>query len=169
MGAVHASLSAETCRSGARNDGAGNEAGRNDGARNETGTRPPTGSRPARSRDTDQRRLATIAGSSVAALAAAAALLVTACAEADTDDPVERGRRVYRSNCLVCHAFDPTTDGTIGPAIAGASRQLLEARVLRGEYPAGYTPKRDTRLMPPLPQLADDIDALERYLGSGRP
>jgi mono/diheme cytochrome c family protein len=76
----------------------------------------------------------------------------------------ERGRAVYAANCLACHAADPNLDGALGPSVAGAARLLIEARVLRAEYPPGYTPKRDTRVMVALPHLADDIDALHSYL-----
>jgi len=38
--------------------------------------------------------------------------------------------------------------------------------VLRAEYPPGYTPKRDTHLMPAQPFLASQVDALAAYLGS---
>jgi hypothetical protein len=43
-------------------------------------------------------------------------------------------------------------------------RELLEARILRADYPAGYKPKRDTRQMVAFPQLAPHIDALAAYL-----
>ena len=49
-----------------------------------------------------------------------------------------RGRQVYAANCTACHHVDPTLDGTMGPAIAGSSRELLVARVLGGDYPSGY-------------------------------
>ena len=77
-----------------------------------------------------------------------------------------RGARVYAANCIACHNPDPTQDGVLGPAVAGSSLELLEARVLRGEYPPGYTPKRDTKAMIPLPHLAPDIPALTAYLDS---
>jgi len=77
---------------------------------------------------------------------------------------VERGRSVYMANCTACHGMDPTQAGGLGPAVAGASRELLEARVLHATYPEGYTPRRDTQLMVALPHLADDIDALAAYL-----
>jgi len=48
--------------------------------------------------------------------------------------------------------------------VKGSSRELLEARVLRGEYPPGYTPKRDTAIMQPVPQLARTIPDLAAYL-----
>ena len=76
----------------------------------------------------------------------------------------ERGRSVYAANCTACHNADPAKTGSLGPEVKGATRELLEARVLRGEYPAGYTPKRTSTLMQPLPKLEADIDALFAYL-----
>lgn len=76
----------------------------------------------------------------------------------------EKGKAVYAANCLACHNRDPAKPGSLGPEVNGASRELLEARVIRGEYPAGYTPKRTSTLMQPLPKLAPDIDALAAYL-----
>ncbi|MBI4513505.1 MAG: hypothetical protein HY702_05285 [Gemmatimonadetes bacterium] len=46
----------------------------------------------------------------------------------------------------------------------GSSRALLEARILRAEYPPGYTPTRTTRLMPARPDLAPYIDDLAAFL-----
>ena len=57
-------------------------------------------------------------------------------------------------------------DGTLGPAVAQSSRALVEARVLRAEYPPGYTPKRDTATMPALPFLAPEVPYLAAYLAS---
>lgn len=74
------------------------------------------------------------------------------------------GRGIYLSSCIACHNADPNLPGSLGPEIAGSARALLEARVLRGAYPPGYTPKRSTRAMVPLPHLADKIDALAAYL-----
>jgi mono/diheme cytochrome c family protein len=79
-------------------------------------------------------------------------------------DLVKRGERIYNVNCIACHHRNPTKDGGLGPAIAGASYELLEARVVRGEYPPGYTPKSDTRLMIPLPHLEPEIEALTVFL-----
>lgn len=81
-------------------------------------------------------------------------------------DLVARGERVYNVNCIACHHRDPAQDGGLGPAVAGSSRELVEARVLRAEYPPGYTPKSDTRLMVALKHLEPDIDALTAYLNS---
>ena len=79
---------------------------------------------------------------------------------------VEAGRGVYNANCIACHNMDPTQDGALGPAVAGASPALLEARVLRGEYPEGYVPKRNTRVMVPLPHLEPKLTELAAYLDS---
>jgi len=81
-------------------------------------------------------------------------------------DPVELGRRAFNANCIACHNPDPAKDGTIGPAIAGSSPELVRARVLRAEYPPGYTPKRNTHVMPAQPFLAGEVDHLAAYLSS---
>ena len=75
-----------------------------------------------------------------------------------------RGRSVYLANCTACHGPDPRFAGALGPEVADASRELLVARVLRGEYPPGYAPKRDSTLMVPMPHLESEIDALLAYL-----
>ena len=98
-------------------------------------------------------------------LALAAALGLTACGESSTSDPlVDRGRQVYMSQCTQCHATDPGQAGAVGPPVKGASKALLEAKVLHGDYPPGYAPKRPTKVMPPIPGLAPDIGALAAYL-----
>jgi mono/diheme cytochrome c family protein len=91
-----------------------------------------------------------------------AALVLGACAGGET--PAERGRQVYQAYCTSCHAADPARDGPIGPAIKGASRELLETRVVRGTYPPGYTPKRQSSIMQPMPNLAPEIPNLAAFL-----
>lgn len=78
-------------------------------------------------------------------------------------DPI-RGKQIYAANCAVCHNIDPAKDGSLGPAIKGSSRELLEARVPRATYPPGYTPKRKTFAMPAFPDLEPYIPDLEAYL-----
>ena len=99
-----------------------------------------------------------------ALLVAAAALAAAACGREPLGPEAERGRQVYVSQCTSCHAFDPSQPGPVGPEVNGASRELVEAKVLRGSYPPGYRPKRPTAVMPPQPQLARDVDALAAYL-----
>jgi mono/diheme cytochrome c family protein len=102
-------------------------------------------------------------------VAATVALACLACGPVAEQSPVELGRRAYLANCIACHNQDPGRDGTIGPAIAGSSAALVEARVLRAQYPPGYTPKRDSHLMPAQPFLKKDVPDLAAYLESVAP
>lgn len=65
----------------------------------------------------------------------------------------EQGKQVYQTNCIACHNVDPKKDGSVGPSVFGSSKELVEARVLRADYPPNYKPKRSTRMMPPFPGL----------------
>ena len=94
---------------------------------------------------------------------AAVALALTGC-EQRLSPSAERGRQVFLAQCVTCHGPDPAQAGPIGPAVKGSSRELLEAKVLRGAYPPGYTPKRSTKVMVPMPALAGEIGALADYL-----
>ena len=78
-------------------------------------------------------------------------------------DP-ERGRQVWLAQCVACHNVDPAKDGPVGPAVKGASRELLDARVVRGTYPPNYTPKRDSKVMPARPDLAPSMPDLTAFL-----
>lgn len=95
------------------------------------------------------------------------ALAGLACSDApDMQTPAQRGETLYRNVCTTCHAQDPTQDGVLGPPVAGASVELLEAKLVRGEYPPGYEPKRTTNQMPPLVHLKDYVGDLAAYLAS---
>ncbi len=89
-----------------------------------------------------------------------------AAAELSLDSLIEAGRVAYNANCIACHNLNPKKDGALGPAVAGASLELLEARVLRAEYPEGHSPKRNTRVMVALPYLESQLAALTAYLES---
>jgi mono/diheme cytochrome c family protein len=92
------------------------------------------------------------------------ASIIVACSKPRELSAVERGEVVYRTNCISCHNRDPNVDGPLGPPIAGASRALIEARVLHGTYPAGYTPQRKSHTMRALPWLDGHTDDLTAYL-----
>jgi mono/diheme cytochrome c family protein len=99
------------------------------------------------------------------------ALVLSGCSKESNKSPqsaknadLERGRAVYAANCVACHNADPSKDGPIGPAIKGSSKELLEGRVLRTEYPSNYKPKRNTKIMPQFPFLKTEIPYLARYL-----
>ena len=76
----------------------------------------------------------------------------------------QRGRSVYLTNCVACHNSDPSKDGPLGPALKGSAPELVKFRVLRTEYPPGYTPKRNTKVMPTFPFLESEIKYLAEYL-----
>jgi mono/diheme cytochrome c family protein len=101
-------------------------------------------------------------------LLAATAVLALACSGAEDralSDLAREGEKVYQNVCIACHNGNPNLDGVLGPANAGASAELLAAKVLRGGYPPGYAPKRpDSHAMPRFEYLADKIPALTAYL-----
>ncbi len=97
------------------------------------------------------------------------AITAMACAgesEESGDPAVARGKKIYRNICVVCHNADPNQPGPLGPGIAGASRELLEAKLLRGEYPAGYTPQRDTQQMPRFEYLEPTLEDIAAFLAN---
>ena len=100
------------------------------------------------------------------ALLVTAAIAAFSSAGCKAPTPVERGRAIYLSRCVVCHNQNPNLAGVKGPPIAGSSRDLIEGRVLRLQYPAGYTPKRKTHAMKAMPELARSIDDLAAFLQS---
>ncbi len=101
---------------------------------------------------------------SAALLGVAAASVIAACNKPRELTAVERGEVVYRTNCISCHNRDPGVSGPMGPAIAGSSRSLIEARVLHGTYPPGYVPQRKSHTMRALPWLDGHVDDLAAYL-----
>jgi len=80
------------------------------------------------------------------------------------DQLVQRGQSIYKSNCIACHNADPDKEGSAGPALHGASLELLEAKILKSTYPAEYRPKRDTKLMPKFAHLEKEILSIHRFL-----
>ena len=91
-----------------------------------------------------------------------------ACSAQEEGSPevalAKRGAQVYQGNCTACHALEPSQPGPVGPPVAGAPLELLEAKVLRNEYPPGYTPKQDTKAMIPLVHLEPELPALAAFL-----
>ena len=89
-------------------------------------------------------------------------MLITSMAYAEGD--ASKGKQVYMANCIACHNPDPSKDGAVGPAVKGSSRDLIFYRVTKAEYPPGYKPKRDTKLMMKLEMLAPNVDDLAAFL-----
>ena len=101
------------------------------------------------------------------ALGALVGLALGGCGQGPAlNEAAARGQTVYLAQCTACHATNPAQAGPVGPPVKGASRELLEARLLRGGYPPGYTPKRGSALMPPMPQLASSIPDLAAFLAA---
>ena len=76
----------------------------------------------------------------------------------------KKGKIIYFTNCVPCHNNDPTKQGTIGPKIYSASKDLLLTKLNYGEYPKNYTPKRSTKIMPMMPHLHKEISNLHAFL-----
>jgi mono/diheme cytochrome c family protein len=116
-------------------------------------------------------RIRTLAARALAGAFAVACVvqLMTACDKkpaAGGDPEVAAGRAIYMSHCIACHSTDPSRDGSLGPAIKGSALELVQARVLRGEYPPGYTPKRTTKIMVRLPLTEEDVARVHKFLNS---
>lgn len=98
------------------------------------------------------------------AVALPLALFVASCGKQEPKTDAEKGRTLYSLHCTACHNPDPSKDGSLGPSVQGASLELLTARIVHGEYPPGYAPKRPTKIMQKLPLQPDDIKALHAFL-----
>lgn len=58
----------------------------------------------------------------------------------------------------------------MGPEMVDAPLDVMTAKVMTGKYPeklpAGFVPKRTTKLMRPIPKLKNDIPAIHAYVQS---
>ena len=82
------------------------------------------------------------------------------------DQLVARGKSIYALNCIACHNVDPKKDGVVGPAVFGSSPELIHARVMKAEYPPGYTPKRATKQMAAITHHEKELPALHAFLNA---
>jgi mono/diheme cytochrome c family protein len=94
----------------------------------------------------------------IAATAVIAAILVAACADADTRTAAEVGEIVYRQRCQACHG--PQGRGAEGgPAVAGASEEAIRSAVIEGsDAHPGFG------AMAPLPLSPGHLDSVVAYL-----
>ena len=87
-----------------------------------------------------------------------------------TETDLEKGKRLYMSNCIQCHNRDPNLKGSIGPELVDAPLEVMTAKVMTGKYPnplpAGFVPKRKTSAMRKLPQLQKYIPAIHAWVQS---
>ncbi|TGK09233.1 cytochrome c [Leptospira selangorensis] len=92
------------------------------------------------------------------------AAVFSLCKESKPLSPeAEAGRGLYMANCLACHNANPKLDGAVGPSVGNSSYELLEAR-MRGEYPPGYVPKRQSTAMTRFNFTEAQIKSLEEFL-----
>ena len=110
--------------------------------------------------------VATLRVGALAALASAALACGGGEEGAALDAAATRGKTVYENVCTACHNRDPGKSGALGPGVAGASQELLEAKVLRAEYPPGYVPKQPSASMPKYEYLADSLGDITAYLAT---
>lgn len=83
---------------------------------------------------------------------------------------LEKGKRLYMSKCIQCHNRDPNKKGPIGPEMVDAPLEVMTHKVMTGRYPdplpSGFTPKRKTKAMRPIPKLKQDIPDIHAWVQS---
>ena len=96
--------------------------------------------------------------------------LILAFNLAADDKLLERGRRIYISNCISCHNKDPNIKGAIGPEVIDAPLEVMTSKIMTGGYPnplpKGFVPKRKTKAMRKIPKLEKDIPAIYAWIQS---
>jgi mono/diheme cytochrome c family protein len=83
---------------------------------------------------------------------------------------IDKGRRLYLSNCIQCHNKDPNSKGSLGPEIVDAPLSVMTSKIMTGAYPAvlpaGFVPKRKSKAMKKIPRLQKDIPAIYEFVQS---
>lgn len=83
---------------------------------------------------------------------------------------IEKGKKLYISNCIRCHNKDPSIKGSIGPEVVDAPYEVMYSKIMTGKYPQplpkGFIPKRKSSAMAKLPKLKDDIPSIWAYVQS---
>lgn len=75
-------------------------------------------------------------------------------------------KSLYLNKCAKCHNVNPTKYGSIGPDIAGSSKELLTLKTQKKQYPVNYKPKRKSRIMPLIKLSETELDSLYKYINS---
>jgi mono/diheme cytochrome c family protein len=98
--------------------------------------------------------------------------VATAEPQGSGDPILDKGQKVYLANCISCHNKDPNIKGAVGPEIVDAPMEVMMHKVVTGRYPdklpAGFVPKRDTKLMRKFPKLEADVSAIHAWVQSVR-
>lgn len=83
---------------------------------------------------------------------------------------IDKGKRLYLSNCIQCHNKDPNLKGPIGPEVVDAPLPVMHSKIMTGAYPgvlpAGFVPKRKSKAMKKITKLEKDIPAIFAYVQS---
>ena len=79
---------------------------------------------------------------------------------------IEKGRMVYFANCVSCHNNNPKKHGSIGHVVYGVPIDVLTQKILSGEYPENYRPKRKSKIMTLMPHLNSEISNLYAFINS---
>lgn len=83
---------------------------------------------------------------------------------------LERGKLLYKTNCLQCHNKDPNIKGAVGPEIIDAPLEVMTSKVMTSHYPnplpPGFVPKRKSHAMRAIPKLKDEIPLIWAYVQS---
>lgn len=83
---------------------------------------------------------------------------------------LNKGKLLYLSNCIQCHNKDPNMKGSLGPEMVDAPLSVMTSKVMTGVYPAvlpaGFTPKRTSKVMRKIPKLEKDIPAIFAWVQS---
>lgn len=91
-------------------------------------------------------------------------LLLISCGKPTSN----KGKTLYRAECISCHNANPGQPGVLGPDLIGSSFDLIKSKTQNGEYPPGYKPKRKTSMMPKIPLQDDEIKAIQEYIETFR-
>ena len=79
---------------------------------------------------------------------------------------IEKGRTLYFANCVSCHNNNPKKPGSLGPEVYGVPLDVLTQKIVSGEYPENYRPKRTSKIMPLMPHLNKEILNLHAFINS---
>ena len=83
---------------------------------------------------------------------------------------LDKGKKLYMSNCIQCHNKDPNKKGPLGPEQVDTPYEVFQVKVISGRYPEkfpkGYIPKRKTKAMRPFPKLKDDVKYIYSWIQS---
>ncbi len=85
---------------------------------------------------------------------------------ASFNSEANEGKQIYTSVCMKCHNANPSKPGSIGPDLYTTPLAVFKTKVVTGTYPAGYKPKRKTRIMPKFHHLTTKVNLVYNYIRS---